>query len=84
MKLIPKLQPNSIAIDNISDEVINRVPKSHSNKLEMMNWLTNNGIPFSSGIPKSTLHEKVSKYKQFKITSLLEKYNYTVLHLPPP
>lgn len=89
-KLIPNLPPNSVLVmDNAPyhNVQLDRAPTSASRKKDMLDWLTEKGIPYRSEMFKPELYDliKINKhrFKTFKIDRLLAKFGHTVLRLPP-
>lgn len=89
-KLIPNLPPNSVlVIDNASYHNIklNPSPTSSSRKEEMMNWLSQRGIPFHESMYKAELYKLIKsnkeRFQMFKIDALLAEHGHSVLRLPP-
>lgn len=89
-KLMPNLPQNSvIVIDNAPYHNVqeNRAPTSNSKKCEMVTWLSDRNIPFSTAMLKPQLYDIVKgckkRYVTYKFDSLLSSQGHTVLRLPP-
>jgi hypothetical protein len=89
-KLIPNLESKSvIVVDNASyhNVQLNRHPTSNTRKGEMLSWLDERGIRYSSDITKAELYDLIKRhkpqYETFAIDHLLAHHGHTVLRLPP-
>ena len=89
-KLIPNLESKSvIVVDNASyhNVQLNRHPTSNARKGEMLSWLDERGIWYSSDITKAELYDLIKmhkpQYETFAIDRLLADHGHTVLRLPP-
>ncbi|CAG4958245.1 unnamed protein product [Colias eurytheme] len=85
-QLIPKLQPNSVVVDNAPyhNSIQNPAPNSNSRKQQMIDWLTFRNNEHSSTLLKPQLYELIlqnkARFVEYKIDEILR---HTVLRLPP-
>ena len=89
-KLIPNLPPNSVlVIDNAPYHSIeiNKAPSSNAKKADIMRWLQESRIPFSTDMLKPQLiklvHLHKARLRRYKIDEELNNYGHSVLRLPP-
>lgn len=88
-KLIPNLPPQSIVVmDNASYHTIqlNKAPTMSSRKVEMQNWITNNGLSYLPTMVKAQLFQIIKEHKQppvYEADIMLEAHGHKVVRLPP-
>jgi len=89
-KLLPNLESKSvIVVDSASyhNVHLNRHPTSNARKGEMLFWLDERGIRYSSDMTKAELYDLIKmhkpQYETFAIDHLLADHGHTVLRLPP-
>jgi transposase len=89
-KLIPGLPKNSVLVlDNAPyhNYQTEKLPTSHSKKSDLMQWLSDKNIPFTSNMFKPELYKLVQMnkplHKTYKIDSILQNHGHTVIRLPP-
>lgn len=89
-KLIPNIPENSvIVIDNAPyhNVQLNPAPTSSTLKANMIQWLSERNIHYSTDMLKPELYSIIKgnkpKYKLFKIDSILAEAGHSVLRLPP-
>lgn len=89
-KLIPNLPEKSVIVtDNAPyhNVQLNPAPTSNSKKAEMIDWLTQKNMSFSSTMLKPELYSIIKQnkdqHKTYKFDFLLQQHGHTVLRLPP-
>ncbi|XP_040076752.1 uncharacterized protein LOC120848794 [Ixodes scapularis] len=92
-KLLPNLKPRSVVVmDNASYRFakIHTLPTTSTKKLEIRQWLSNNGIASDMSMLKVELLNLVSKAKaaraeleKYRIDTIAEHHGHSVLRLPP-
>nr|QLJ84878.1 transposase-like protein [Dichotomius schiffleri] len=89
-QLIPNLPANAVIVmDNAPyhNVQVNKAPNASARKENMIDWLTNKGISFSTSLLKPQLYDIVKRNKSahitYKFDEILQQCGHVVLKLPP-
>lgn len=88
-RLIPNLEePSLIIMDNAPYHTvqIEKQPSSAWRKAQIVEWLTENGIPFEMGMSKNEMFDVAKRHKKeltYVVDELLRGHGHEVLRLPP-
>lgn len=89
-KLLPNLPPECVVVmDNAAyhNVEIHKAPTSNSKKEDMIKWLEDNSVPFSTNMLKPELLTLIKKHqsnkKTYVVDELLKAHGHTTLRLPP-
>ena len=89
-KLLPNIPPNSVIVmENTPYHGVqlNKPPSKYSMRKEMIEWLTENNIPYAETMRKHELSKLVQQHKRsgkiYKIDEIIKVHGHDVLRLPP-
>lgn len=90
-QLMPNLKPNSVVIVDgcipFHNRLSNPPPHVNSSKKDMMDYLTERHVPYSTDMYKPQLYQLVLLHKDkhyvYKTDLLLKEHGHTVLRIPP-